>query len=632
MRGYKGPGKRSSNDGRVSSQPISVRREADEGLHPGMASVEGTVSSLQAMLPLQRAEAVQRLQQTKGNGFVQRVQTKMTVGSAGDSYEHEADRVAERVMRMLDPQTVQSQGLPEDDLQRKPIGGQITRISRQIKPEEELEEEEIQLKGERGGFAVPQAIESRLEARRGGGQPLSTEVRGFMEPRFGADFSGVRLHSDPEGGRLSEELGARAFTRGQDIYIGSGQDPRTNSGQRLIAHELTHVVQQGSSTVVRRVKKPWTLWFSKKRKAVNALEKAIKGNNINTVNAKAAELIRITDFTFYLKLMKYELERYAGDPAKWKRCFFSYRGAFGSDPLTVRMLQANDDKLDPMSTEMADYIASNYLGGLSNYYQILKLMQIPQLTRVLKRKCSKNIWANLVGSSPVLSILQGAGAIVSKPPISSNEAFTQADLIFSGFLTGGHIPLHYQGTHGGKDVNKALTIRSGVDIATDCHHLAQMLKNVFQAWPGHPKVIQKSINNPILTKDLSTMNHKYAGLISSNYSGNVLIHNGTNYVPAKRIFFSAGKGVQSHSWVRLQYGDKSRSYDPVFGTVGNQVSGSVSEGFRLDGGIYRGTNNVIIPVDKLKKAVKDLLPTIQTQYKITSLYVMVASGGEANLM
>ncbi|MBN1324152.1 MAG: DUF4157 domain-containing protein [Methanotrichaceae archaeon] len=203
--------------------------------------MKGAALGLQAMPPLQRAAAAQRLQQTRGNGFVTSIQAKMTVGPADDSYEQEADRVAERVMRMPDSQVLQHNVL-SDDLQRKPTA--ITRILRQVEPEEE---EEIQLKGQDGGFSVPRAVEARLEARQGGGQPLSNDVRGFMEPRFGADFSDVRLHSDPEAVGLARGLGARAFTRGQDIYMEGGQDPRTDSGQRLIAHELTHVVQQGAS-------------------------------------------------------------------------------------------------------------------------------------------------------------------------------------------------------------------------------------------------------------------------------------------------------------------------------------------------------------------------------------------------
>ncbi len=239
--------KRAASSG---ASPQQVQRLKENGSHPpGMHNVEGAASSLQAMLPLQRAAAVQKLQQMRGNGFVARVQAKMAVGPAGGSYEQEADRIAERVMRMSNPQTAQSQGLPEDDLQLKPAAGEITRIFRQVEPEgpDDDDDDEIQLKGERGGFSVPQAVESRLEARRGGGQPLSSELRDFMETRFGADFGDVRLHSDSEAVELVKGLGARAFTRGQDIYMGRGQDPQTDSGQRLIAHELTHVVQQGAA-------------------------------------------------------------------------------------------------------------------------------------------------------------------------------------------------------------------------------------------------------------------------------------------------------------------------------------------------------------------------------------------------
>jgi len=87
-------------------------------------------------------------------------------------------------------------------------------------------------------------LESRLNASKGGGSPLSENVRGFMEPRFGADFSGVRVHTGSEAVQINQELGAQAFTHGSDVYFGAGKSPGNNE---LTAHELTHFVQQGAA-------------------------------------------------------------------------------------------------------------------------------------------------------------------------------------------------------------------------------------------------------------------------------------------------------------------------------------------------------------------------------------------------
>jgi hypothetical protein len=116
------------------------------------------------------------------------------------------------------------------------------------------EEEEVQTSREavdpRGSFDAGADVESRLLASRGSGSPLPDETRSFMEPRFGADFGGVRLHSDGEAADLNRAVHAQAFTHGQDIYLGEGKtDISSASGKNLLAHELTHVVQQGGAAI-----------------------------------------------------------------------------------------------------------------------------------------------------------------------------------------------------------------------------------------------------------------------------------------------------------------------------------------------------------------------------------------------
>jgi hypothetical protein len=241
----------------------------------------------------------QAASQPKGLG----VQAKLAIGQPNDRYEQEADRVAEQVMGMPDAKpVVQREGLPgeeeelqtkslgraiqrevvpeeEEEIQAKPLSATITplvqreampeeeeevqakslggSIQREAVPEEEEEpiqakliqreamgeeEEEIQAKRSSGGRVEPGGdFESRLGSSKSGGSPLPEDVRSFMEPRFGADFSGVRVHTGGEAVQLNREVGAQAFAHGQDVYFGEGKGPGKDA---LTAHELTHVVQQ----------------------------------------------------------------------------------------------------------------------------------------------------------------------------------------------------------------------------------------------------------------------------------------------------------------------------------------------------------------------------------------------------
>ncbi|MCE7926807.1 MAG: DUF4157 domain-containing protein [Haliscomenobacteraceae bacterium CHB4] len=93
-------------------------------------------------------------------------------------------------------------------------------------------------------------LQSRLDSTKGGGQPLPEDTRSSMESGFGADFSGVRVHTDSESVQMNKELGAHAFTHGSDIYFNEGKyDTGSTEGKKLLAHELTHTVQQGGSAV-----------------------------------------------------------------------------------------------------------------------------------------------------------------------------------------------------------------------------------------------------------------------------------------------------------------------------------------------------------------------------------------------
>jgi outer membrane protein OmpA-like peptidoglycan-associated protein len=116
-------------------------------------------------------------------------------------------------------------------------------------PEDEEEEEPIQAKQAGGQTAhVGPGLNARINSMKGGGQPLTRSVRDFFEPRFGHDFSGVRVHTDARASEAAKSVNARAFTVGKDVVFGAGQSAlESMAGKKLIAHELTHVMQQGGA-------------------------------------------------------------------------------------------------------------------------------------------------------------------------------------------------------------------------------------------------------------------------------------------------------------------------------------------------------------------------------------------------
>ena len=176
------------------------------------------------------------------------IQPKLRINEPGDLYELEADRVAEQVMRMPEPgvqRQVEHEDEEEEMLLAKPLTEEITPlVQRQVEPEEE--EEELQAKSISGHISeVNPNLESHIQFLKGSGQPLPESARAHFEPRFGRDFSQVRVHTDANAAELAQAVNARAFTVGQDVVFGTGEyAPGTSEGRRLMAHELVHAVQQ----------------------------------------------------------------------------------------------------------------------------------------------------------------------------------------------------------------------------------------------------------------------------------------------------------------------------------------------------------------------------------------------------
>lgn len=152
------------------------------------------------------------------------IQTKLKVNASGDRYEQEAERVADEVLQQKMPE--RSDGTSG------------------IQP------------AQGGDHEVNAEMENQLRRNKGSGNPISDPIRAVVERHLQFDFSKVRVHTDNIAARMNTELGARAFTYGNDIYFGKSEyQPHSSEGCHLIAHELTHVVQQNKgpvSNVVQR--------------------------------------------------------------------------------------------------------------------------------------------------------------------------------------------------------------------------------------------------------------------------------------------------------------------------------------------------------------------------------------------
>lgn len=174
------------------------------------------------------------------------VQAKIEVGEAGDAFEQEADSVAEKVVQDTGAETKEKGD--KDTIQSKPLAESITPIVRRKQDDEETK---IQKKGDEATpQTAPASVEKGISESQGSGSPMPTKVREDMESSFGTDFGGVRIHNDQRAESMSQEIGAQAFTHGNDIYFNKNKyNPSSHEGKKLLAHELTHTVQQGGSGV-----------------------------------------------------------------------------------------------------------------------------------------------------------------------------------------------------------------------------------------------------------------------------------------------------------------------------------------------------------------------------------------------
>lgn len=257
---------------------------------------------------------------------------KLKIGAPNDKYEQEADRVADHVMRMPDPKVqrqAESEEEEEEQIQTSPLASTITPlIRRQAEPEEEEEEEEavqtksinpsVQCQPEpeedeeaeaekeeeeeplqtksitNKSTPVSAGLQNKIQSLNGGGQSLPKSDRSFFESRFGSDFSAVKIHTDSGSASLARSINAKAFTHGRNIVFAAGQyAPQTGEGKKLLAHELTHTIQQRNGTIRRDLATPLPAVTPPRRRALtNAeIQRAIRYNR-RRYNAVGTRLIQ----------------------------------------------------------------------------------------------------------------------------------------------------------------------------------------------------------------------------------------------------------------------------------------------------------------------------------------------------
>ena len=196
------------------------------------------------------------------------LQRRLNIGQSGDKYEVEADKGASQVVNLINSplfRNIQSQKIsspkelePESQrsIQRQSTGLNPFNISVYepgTTPPPPIQT--VQAKGD-NIKAAPGNIEDTIKSKKGSGEELADNVKEPMETAFDANFSGVKVHTDGESDQLNKSLNSRAFATGQDIFFSQGAyNPGSRDGQELLAHELTHIVQQnglGKSSAVSK--------------------------------------------------------------------------------------------------------------------------------------------------------------------------------------------------------------------------------------------------------------------------------------------------------------------------------------------------------------------------------------------
>lgn len=227
----------SDDEEKVQNAPVVLRQSEEE-----VEQVQ-RISIIERQEEEETVQAADKVPEKEGIA-----QTSPSIQSKEEK-EEEAVQIAPAMLLEKEEKIQSTSGIQFENVDEEKV--QTTRLvqrSTDDKDELQLPSATIQRRESMDGSGVSQQHEQMIHASRGSGAPLSPNTRNFFENRFSTDFSGVRVHTDSQASRLSQNLNAQAFTVGNDIYFNKGKyDTGTSAGKGLLAHELTHTIQQGAS-------------------------------------------------------------------------------------------------------------------------------------------------------------------------------------------------------------------------------------------------------------------------------------------------------------------------------------------------------------------------------------------------
>ncbi|WP_446878050.1 eCIS core domain-containing protein [Phormidesmis sp. 146-33] len=269
------------------------------------------------------------------------IQPKLTVGAPNDPYEQEADRMADQVMSMPDSavqQPIHREAILEDkELQTKPALRRSTDDALQ----------------------TGNSVENQLNSSKGGGSTMPDDLKSYMESRFNTDFSRVRIHTDSNSVDMNEALEAQAFTYGNDVFFGESKyDTVSTEGKKLLAHELTHVVQQtGNEQPIEK----------KQRNTGKATYEAVSDQTNALSRSAAKPLVQLTPKIYTPANNSYSQPEINPDPvvAYCRQAAGNTTGLISDEPLWNH---CQDLEGQIMSQMTGSYFQSNSTGYYSKVY------------------------------------------------------------------------------------------------------------------------------------------------------------------------------------------------------------------------------------------------------------------------
>lgn len=250
--------------------------------------------------------------------------SSLRVSSPHDPAEKEAETTARRVMYQPAPAHTlrRADAIARPSAQLARMAGHIvqrdtalTRIMRQGVPPSLRQSSWIARAQQEGQPSTSANIDAEIRQSQSTGTPLPPSVRRFMEPRFAADFSNIRVHAGDKAANLSRQLSARAFTVGNSIFFGEGQyQPDSHDGRELLAHELTHTIQQGAATQTLPVQRSAVPEI--RQHSDNAVQRGFLPDPFEYISNKANSIPGFTMFTVvigYNPITKASVDRSAGN-------------------------------------------------------------------------------------------------------------------------------------------------------------------------------------------------------------------------------------------------------------------------------------------------------------------------------